>query len=37
MMQKASSSIEECPIIFQGHPSNFKVARDKKNADFYQN
>ena len=29
MMHKAWSSIERCPIVFQGHTSNFKVTRDK--------
>ena len=30
MMHNAWSSIERCPIVFQGHPSNFKVTPDKK-------
>ena len=29
MMHKAWSSIERCPIVFQGHPSNFKVTQYK--------
>ena len=29
MMLNSWSSIEEVPLIFQGHPSNFKVRRDK--------
>ena len=28
---------ERCPIVFQGHPSNFKVTWDKKIATFYPN
>ena len=30
MMHKAWSSLEKVPYYFQGHPSNFKVTRDKK-------
>ena len=26
---KLETSTERCPIVFQGHPSNFKVTRDK--------
>ena len=37
MMHKAWSSIEEVPIVGQGHPSNFKVTRDKKIAAFDTN
>ena len=29
MIYKAWSSIERCPIVWQGHPSNFKVTQDK--------
>ena len=29
--------LKRCPIIFQGHLSNFKVIPDKKIADFYPN
>ena len=29
MLHKAWNSKERCPIVFQGHPSNFKVTRDK--------
>ena len=29
MMHKAYNSIEDVPIVFQGHPSNLKVTRDK--------
>ena len=28
---------KRCPIVFQGHPSNFKVTWDKKIANFYPN
>ena len=28
---------ERCPILFQGHPPNFKVTRLKKIVDFYLN
>ena len=27
---------ERCPIVFQGHPSNFKVTRDKTSPIFTQ-
>ena len=27
---KLEGALERCPIVFQGHPSNFKVTRDKK-------
>ena len=37
MMHKVWSSIEEVPIVFQGHPSNFKVTRLKKIIDFDAN
>ena len=37
MMHKTWSSIEEVSYCFQGHPSNFKVTRDKKIADFDHN
>ena len=30
MIHKAWSSIGEVPFVFQSHPSNFKVTRDKK-------
>ena len=26
---KLETAMERCPIVFQGHPSNFKVTRDK--------
>ena len=26
---KLETAKERCPIVFQGHPSNFKVTRDK--------
>ena len=29
MLHKAWNSKERCPIVFQGHPSNFKVTRYK--------
>ena len=29
MIHRAWSSIGDCPIVFQGHPSNFKVSRGK--------
>ena len=28
---------KRCPIVFQGHPSNFKVTWDKKIVNFYPN
>ena len=31
---KLNVSQKRCPIVFQGHPSSFKVARDTKIADF---
>ena len=31
MMHKAWNSIEEVPYCFLGHPSNFKITRDKNN------
>ena len=30
IIHNAWSNIEEAPIVFQGHPSNFEVTRDKK-------
>ena len=30
-------SPKKCPIFFQGHPSNFKVTRDKKISNFDPN
>ena len=37
MMHKALSSVEEvCPIVFQGHLSNFKVTRLKKSSNLTQ-
>ena len=32
MMHKAKCSIEEVPIVFQGHSSNFKITRIKKSS-----
>ena len=29
---KLETAKERCPIVFQGHPSNFKVTRDKTSA-----
>ena len=29
---KLNVALKRCPIIFQGHPSNFKVTRDKKSS-----
>ena len=37
MIQKAWTSTEEAPVIFRGHPSNFKVTRDKQIVDFEPN
>ena len=41
MAMKCCTKLEtakvRCPIVFQGHPSNFKVTRDKKNTDFDPN
>ena len=34
---KLETAKERCPIVFQGHPSNFKVTRDKNITDFYPN
>ena len=31
---KLNIAEKRCPIVFQGHPSNFKVTRDKEIADF---
>ena len=36
MMHKAWSSIENVPIVFQGHASNFKVTQDTKLPMFTQ-
>ena len=33
---KLETSKERCPIVFQGHPSNFKVTRDKTSPIFTQ-
>ena len=30
---KLETAKERCPIVFQGHPSNFKVTRDKTSPD----
>ena len=36
MATKCCTNLEvACPIVFQGHPSNFKVTRLKKIVDFY--
>ena len=37
MMHNAWSSIEEVPIVFQGHLSNHKVTYGTKNIDFDPN
>ena len=37
MMHKVWLNIEKAPYIFQGHPSNFMVIRDKKIANFDPN
>ena len=34
---KLEATSKRCPVVFQGHPSNFKVTRDKKIADFEPN
>ena len=34
---KLDVAYERCPIVFQGHPSNFKVTRHKKIVDFDPN
>ena len=31
---KLEATQKRCPIVFQGHPSNFKVTRDKKSPIF---
>ena len=33
---KLETAKERCPIVFQGHPSNFKVTRDKTSPIFTQ-
>ena len=33
---KLETAKERCPIIFQGHPSNFKVTRDKTSPNLTQ-
>ena len=33
---KLKTAKERCPIVFQGHPSNFKVTRDKTSPIFTQ-
>ena len=37
VVMKWCTKLERCPIVFQGHPSNFKVTRGKKIADFDPN
>ena len=34
---KLETAKERCPIVFQSHPSNFKVTRDKTSPIFYPN
>ena len=34
---KLETAKERCPIVFQGHPSNFKVTRDKTSPIFNPN
>ena len=34
---KLETAKESCPIVFQGHPSNFKVTRDKTSPILTQN
>ena len=33
---KLETAKERCPIVFQGHPSNFKVTQDKKSPSLTQ-
>ena len=33
---KLETAKERCPIVFQGHPSNFKVTRDKTSPNLTQ-
>ena len=39
MLHKAWSNKEDerCPIVFQGHATDFKITRDKKITDFDSN
>ena len=36
MMHKAWRSIEKCPIVFRGHPSNFTVTQAEKSTIWIQ-